>query len=93
MSVYLDATFFPQLRELDFKQEGHRLEFLEDGSLEVKGIVYNEMKGAMVKCEIQGANFFRQNPPPCLYANFTGYSFPLLRTDTILEEIQKLFAT
>ena len=26
MSVYLDATFFPLLRELDFRQEGHRLE-------------------------------------------------------------------
>lgn len=48
MSVYLDATFFPQLRELDFKQEGHRLEFSDDGNLEVKGVVYNEMKGAMV---------------------------------------------
>eukprot|EP01127_Copromyxa_protea_P016926 TRINITY_DN5118_c0_g1_i1.p1 TRINITY_DN5118_c0_g1~~TRINITY_DN5118_c0_g1_i1.p1 ORF type:complete len:1008 (-),score=294.23 TRINITY_DN5118_c0_g1_i1:45-3068(-) len=49
MSVYLDATFHPQLSEWDFKQEGHRLEFSEDGSLEVKGIVYNEMKGAMAE--------------------------------------------
>jgi hypothetical protein len=29
MSVYLDATLFPRLLEMDFKQEGHRLEFDE----------------------------------------------------------------
>ncbi len=47
MKVYLDATFFPNLEELDFSQEGHRLE-LANSSLEFKGVVYNEMKGAMV---------------------------------------------
>ena len=51
LSVYLDATFFPNLNQLDFMQEGHRFELskLKDGSekLELKGIVYNEMKGAM----------------------------------------------
>ncbi|AOY59864.1 insulinase family protein [Desulfococcus multivorans] len=46
MDVYLDATFYPELSELNFKQEGHRLE-LEDGRLVYKGVVYNEMKGAM----------------------------------------------
>ncbi|MBF0378178.1 MAG: insulinase family protein [Desulfamplus sp.] len=51
MDVYLDASFFPKLEELSFKQEGHRLEFelLESGQEELiyKGVVYNEMKGAM----------------------------------------------
>ncbi|MGK0291563.1 MAG: Zn-dependent M16 (insulinase) family peptidase, partial [bacterium] len=51
MGVYLDAAFFPLLDEPSFKQEGHRLEFSEEGNLdsplEIKGIVYNEMKGAM----------------------------------------------
>lgn len=46
MDVYLDAVFFPLLDQLNFKQEGHRLE-LEDGRLVYKGVVYNEMKGAM----------------------------------------------
>ncbi|PCK09073.1 MAG: peptidase M16 [Alteromonadaceae bacterium] len=49
--VYLDAVFFSRLDELDFAQEGHRLEFKEhdnsDSALEYKGVVYNEMKGAM----------------------------------------------
>jgi hypothetical protein len=47
MDVYLDAAFFPNLSELSFKQEGHRLEFDESGHLVYKGVVYNEMKGAM----------------------------------------------
>lgn len=51
MEIYLDATFFPLLRELDFHQEGHRLEPVDPanplGELHYQGVVYNEMKGAM----------------------------------------------
>ncbi len=51
LAVYLDATFFARLHELDFAQEGHRLEFAEpedvDSALTYKGVVFNEMKGAM----------------------------------------------
>lgn len=51
MSVYLDMSFFPRLDYLDFSQEGHRIEFREwnnmESELEYKGVVYNEMKGAM----------------------------------------------
>lgn len=51
LRVYLDATFFSRLHELDFAQEGHRLEFAEadnpNSELQYKGVVFNEMKGAM----------------------------------------------
>ncbi len=51
LSVYLDAAFFSRLDELDFLQEGHRLEFEEmenaNSELQFKGVVFNEMKGAM----------------------------------------------
>ena len=55
MDVYLDAAFFPKLDRLSFKQEGHRLEIEDqeqegisnDLQLVYKGVVYNEMKGAM----------------------------------------------
>lgn len=51
LDVYLDAVFFARLDELDFAQEGHRLEFAEpenpQSPLTYKGVVYNEMKGAM----------------------------------------------
>ena len=47
LDVYLDSAFFPNLDSLDFAQEGHRLELDQDNMLEIKGVVYNEMKGAM----------------------------------------------
>lgn len=59
MSVYLDATLHPLLKESDFLQEGWRIgpenpslaaeEDLDhkDNRLVFKGVVYNEMKGQM----------------------------------------------
>ncbi|MDT8386173.1 MAG: insulinase family protein [Thiogranum sp.] len=51
MDVYLDAVFFARLHELDFAQEGHRVEFSKPddpaSDLVFKGVVFNEMKGAM----------------------------------------------
>lgn len=51
LDVYLDAVFFARLDELDFAQEGHRVEFEDasnpDSELVYKGVVFNEMKGAM----------------------------------------------
>lgn len=60
MSVYLDATLHPLLKETDFTQEGWRIgpenpqaiasgqdARPEDRKLVFKGVVYNEMKGQM----------------------------------------------
>ena len=51
LSVYLDSVFFARLDPLDFAQEGHRLEFADPADtgseLTYKGVVFNEMKGAM----------------------------------------------
>ena len=61
MSVYLDATLQPLLKETDFAQEGWRIgpgtkhvsegqtqsQSAPAGDLEFKGVVYNEMKGQM----------------------------------------------
>lgn len=51
LDVYLDATFFSRIDEQDFRQEGHRVEFEQwddpKSPLTFKGIVFNEMKGAM----------------------------------------------
>lgn len=51
LDVYLDAVFFSRLDKLDFAQEGHRIEFKDpeniDSELIFKGVVFNEMKGAM----------------------------------------------
>ena len=74
LSVYLDATFFPNLNELDFMQEGHRFELVKSENspekLELKGIVYNEMKGAMSSVSSQADQGFNEQ----LFKNHT-YGF------------------
>jgi len=66
--IYLDATFFPLLRRRDFLQEGHRLEFADPKNpatpLQFKGVVYNEMKGAMA------------SPSSLLYRRLTRLLYP-----------------
>ncbi|KAF4120692.1 hypothetical protein GMORB2_2696 [Geosmithia morbida] len=54
MSVYLDSTLHPLLKQSDFTQEGWRIgpenplaEDKESKKLVFKGVVYNEMKGQM----------------------------------------------
>ncbi len=51
LEIYLDAVFFSRLDPLDFAQEGHRIEFAKpndpNSELVYKGVVFNEMKGAM----------------------------------------------
>lgn len=51
LEVYMDAVFKPLLKDFSFKQEGHRLEYTipEDPTspLIFKGVVFNEMKGAL----------------------------------------------
>ncbi|MBF0219685.1 MAG: insulinase family protein [Gammaproteobacteria bacterium] len=68
LQVYLDAVFFPNLNPLDFAQEGHRLDFSDSNDanspLEFKGVVYNEMKGAM------------SSPVSALWQSLTSALFP-----------------
>lgn len=77
MDVYLDAAFFPDLDPLSFKQEGHRLE-LEPGEnqgleLVYKGVVYNEMKGAMSSPgQIMSRALLKGLYPDTTYANNSG---------------------
>ena len=74
MDVYLDAVFFPRLEELSFRQEGHRLELDaqkdDPGSrrLVYKGVVYNEMKGAMSSADqIMARSLLRSLYPDTTY--------------------------
>ncbi len=66
--VYLDAVFQSRLDPLDFAQEGHRIELTTNENNEetavFKGIVYNEMKGAM------------SSPISILYQNLSKYLYP-----------------
>jgi Zn-dependent M16 (insulinase) family peptidase len=48
LQVYLDAVFRPRLSETTFQQEAWHLEPGEnDAALQLRGVVYNEMKGAV----------------------------------------------
>ncbi|MDJ0781772.1 MAG: insulinase family protein [Desulfosarcinaceae bacterium] len=82
MDVYLDSCFFPDIAELSFKQEGHRLE-LEPVSDETgqpaadqlvyKGVVYNEMKGAMsAPDQVMGRSLLNALYPDTTYSNNSG---------------------
>ena len=68
LTVYLDSVFFSSLDPLDFAQEGHRLEFdtPNDPSTDLvyRGVVYNEMKGAM------------SSPTSQLWQNLSSHLFP-----------------
>nr|WP_300457602.1 insulinase family protein [Desulfobacula sp.] len=77
MNVYLDAAFFPKIDELSFKQEGHRLEVVEREDkgveLEYKGVVYNEMKGAMSSPDqVLGRSLLAALYPDTTYRNNSG---------------------
>jgi len=68
LDVYLDAVFFSRLDKLDFSQEGHRVEFEKpddiNSELVYKGVVFNEMKGAM------------SSPVSILWQTLTEHLFP-----------------
>lgn len=68
LDVYLDAAFFSRLDPLDFAQEGHRIEFAKiddpESELVYKGVVFNEMKGAM------------SSPVSTLWQTLTSHLFP-----------------
>src|SRR5437879_13730061 len=77
LQVYLDAVFFPLLSEDAFKQEGIRFEFEDPddpaSGLRYKGIVCNEMKGALATPQAaMQTNLGRTLFPGLPYANISG---------------------
>jgi len=102
MSVYLDATLHPLLKESDFTQEGWRIgpenprvaqagdsAKPEDSKLVFKGVVYNEMKGQM-----SDAGYL-------YYIRFQDHIFPAINnsggdpqkmTDLTYEQLKKFHA-
>ncbi|KXJ84515.1 hypothetical protein RP20_CCG023545 [Aedes albopictus] len=76
-SIYLDAVFRPNLKYLDFLQEGWRLEHSElqnkNSDLVFKGVVYNEMKGAFSEnSAVFGQKFFNKILPDHTYGYVSG---------------------
>ncbi|XP_055521306.1 presequence protease, mitochondrial [Leucoraja erinacea] len=97
LSVYLDAVFFPCLRELDFWQEGWRLEHDtpsdQSSPLVFKGVVFNEMKGVFANNE----NLYAQHVqnkllPDHTYSVISGGD-PLQIPKLAWEELKRFHAT
>ncbi|XP_071232100.1 presequence protease, mitochondrial-like [Salvelinus alpinus] len=97
LSVYLDAVFFPCLRELDFWQEGWRLEN-EDPTdptspLVFKGVVFNEMKGAFSDNErVYSQHLQNKLYPDHTYGVVSGGE-PLAIPDLSWEQLKHFHAT
>lgn len=73
MGIYLDAAFFPNLDELSFMQEGHRLSVDEKGDLSYQGVVFNEMKGAMSsQSQVMGRSLLNAMYPDTTYGFNSG---------------------
>ncbi|XP_066240971.1 presequence protease, mitochondrial [Saccopteryx leptura] len=97
LSVYLDAAFFPCLRELDFWQEGWRLEHENpsdpQSALVFKGVVFNEMKGAFTDNErIFSQHLQNRLLPDHTYAVISGGD-PLCIPDLTWEQLKQFHAT
>lgn len=96
LSVYLDAVFHPQLRELDFLQEGWRLEHEDptalDSAIHFKGVVFNEMKGAFSDPGyVLYSNIQRNLLPSHTYRNFSG-GHPLKILDLNWQQLKDFHA-
>ena len=77
LARYLDAVFHPLLEEEAFLQEGWRLEFRDpldpSAPLEIRGVVYNEMKAALSSPDAQfGRRFRRELLPDLCYRHESG---------------------
>lgn len=97
LSVYLDCVFFPRLDELDFAQEGHRLEFSvpDDPSspLVYRGVVYNEMKGAMSAPVAQLWHHLQSNLFPTTTYHFNSGGDPAAIPDLTYDALRRFHAT
>ncbi|KAI9576628.1 presequence protease, mitochondrial [Glossina fuscipes] len=97
--IYLDAVFRPQLAYLDFLQEGWRLEHsnLHDRKSEyvIKGVVYNEMKGAFSEnASVFGQNLLNNLLPDHTYGYVSGgnpLEIPKLTHNNLIEFHRKYY--
>ncbi|ODS25012.1 peptidase M16 [Candidatus Endobugula sertula] len=97
LDVYLDAVFFSRLDPMDFAQEGHRLDFTEPGNsnspLIYKGVVYNEMKGAMSSVSSQLWQIMNKYLFPTSTYHHNSGGEPTAITDLSYEQLQQFYHT
>ncbi|MBB6523569.1 insulinase family protein [Pseudoteredinibacter isoporae] len=95
LDVYLDAVFFSRLDKLDFAQEGHRLEFEDTenpaSDLVYKGVVYNEMKGAMSSIPSQLWHKLCEKLYPTTTYHYNSGGDPAEITELSYEQLQEFY--
>ena len=74
IDVYLDAVFYPRITPQIFQQEGWHFEIdRPDGPMIYKGVVYNEMKGAMSSADqVMARALLNAMYPDTTYSNNSG---------------------
>jgi presequence protease len=96
LEVYLDAVFHPTLSKLSFLQEGHRLEFLKPDDpntpLVFKGIVFNEMKGALATPDARLSEAIMQGLFPNLTYGVNSGGDPMEILSLTYEELKAFHA-
>lgn len=96
LEVYLDAVFHPKLHELSFLQEGHRLEFATPSDphspLEYKGIVFNEMKGALASSSSRLYEIINKELMPDLTYGINSGGDPAVIPELTYEELKAFHA-
>lgn len=91
MDVYLDAVFNPRVLEDEriFMQEGWRYDLSPDNKLTYKGVVYNEMRGAMSSAEDQVySQIYKHLYPDTIYSLNSGgdpYQIPSLKYEDFVD--------
>jgi presequence protease len=97
LEVYLDAVFFARLDPLDFAQEGHRLEFQTatdpSSPLQYKGVVFNEMKGAMSAVNSQLWHQLSHHLFPTTTYHFNSGGEPDAIPDLTYEDLLRFYKT
>lgn len=97
LEVYLDAVFHPILNELSFLQEGHRLEFSQPDDpstpLEFKGIVYNEMKGALSSASARLSEAINAALFPSITYGCNSGGDPKVIPELTYEELKQFYQT
>ncbi|MDD6441875.1 MAG: insulinase family protein [bacterium] len=98
MDVYLNAVFSPNVLtdRTIFEQEGWHVQNTEDGSSEVSGVVYNEMKGVFSSLDsVLMYDTFETLFPENAYRFVSGgnpEAIPSLSYETFLERYRKFYS-
>ncbi|MDI1303225.1 MAG: insulinase family protein [bacterium] len=91
LSVYLDAVFFARIDPLDFAQEGIRVEFENpedaDSKLVYKGVVFNEMKGALSSAQAELWEALNKHLFPTTTYHYNSGGDPAVIPDLKYEEL------